>query len=121
MRILLVFILIFSLTACGSANELVGKWNNTEYGGTFTIEFHKGNTVSWKKDFKESNAFTETIMYLDIIQDITYKIDGDKVVFTMTTDANIKDTLELSYEVVGNTLVFKNIGMFMDTIEFGKA
>ena len=98
--IFIAIILCFCVVACGGSNSIIGEWNVTVDGGIKTIIF------------KNDGAYTVVKENGEIEEDGTFKVDGDKLVFTSAYRIEGDKSLNLqedsddifTFEIKGKTL-----------------
>ena len=66
----IVFLLCFALSACGVNESIIGMWEVTLNSETKTIEF------------EDNGAYTVTNDDGDVEENGTYKLDGNKLIYT---------------------------------------
>lgn len=112
--VLLAAFMVFSLSACGGANNaLVGTWQLTdgeaaEYG--WGLKFNKDGTMTFATggDEKSQKEMDEAFESLQALYKIKYKVKSDtKMEITMSAFMGMaKESNDVEYTLDGDTLVF---------------
>ncbi|MCL2696569.1 MAG: hypothetical protein FWE74_00650 [Oscillospiraceae bacterium] len=103
-KIIACFLCLFIFVGCGGSNNngsLIGEWTVTENDVMVTFEF-------------KEDVIIERMRINDVVIQFegTYRIEGDKIIYTMTdmiteenrTKISLNFEIELSYSIKGNKL-----------------
>ena len=111
----LALVMILTLAACGSGNKkaIVGSWELTDgesatFGLGFTFE-KDGTLTLGIPGLEDSDEYADVMKGLGAIMSMKYKIKSDSVIeVTMSALMGLggKETIEVSYSLNGDTLVF---------------